>query len=121
MTVTQIVNPYAKPRCRTQDSAATATSQNGSNNNSIFLSTMGCQSQRREGAVKKALKKGTKAKYKAKKTKGLVQTAANGGLAFVPEQDCIICEVHAQKEHLSQLGIDISIPHQKHDVRCPRN
>jgi hypothetical protein len=43
-------------------------------------STMGIQSQNRKGAVKKAMKHGTKPKYKKSRT-SLVQTAVHGGVA----------------------------------------
>jgi hypothetical protein len=74
-------------------------------------STMGIQSQNREGAVKKAMKHGTKPKYKKSRT-SLVQTAVHGGVAFDPTSHCKVCVA-------SRMGLPL--PHRCHDKRCIKN
>ena len=60
-----------------------------------FAATMGIQSQRREGAIKKCKKRATKAKHK------LVKYAINAGVAFNPIKNCGICKA----KHLNLRGI----------------
>jgi hypothetical protein len=95
----QINNPYALPL---QSTLHIMTRNDNCYN---IFSMMGCQSQMRGGAIKSCLKKGTKAKHR--KPKRLVQTAADGGCAFIQEQDCVICAARHQKISMSCLGINV--------------
>jgi hypothetical protein len=65
-------------------------------NNGLFqqwAARVKCMSH--EGAIKSALKKGTKSKYG--KSKQLVQTAADGSHQ---ERDCIICKAHKLEKNV---------------------
>ena len=74
---------------------------------------MGIQSQLRNGSVKACLKKGTKAKYKRRKT----QQSATVAKPFDPTKHCKPCRA----AYLQRLGEDIKIPKRAHHVCCVRN
>jgi hypothetical protein len=83
-------------------------------------STMGIQSQNREGAIKKCRKTATKVKYK-RKQRSLLQSAVTGGLAFYSQRDCLICKARTKSLCLSRFGISVQIPHKPHHSRCTKN
>jgi hypothetical protein len=68
--------------------------------------TMDCQSQRREGSIKKCRKRASQAKHKKKRRKEqhtyIVQGAIGGGRAFDPIKDCTICK--AKQKAGARLG-----------------
>src|SRR5210317_1459409 len=76
--------------------------------------TMGIQSQKRDGAIRKCLKRGTARKKRRSKW---YQTGVDGGDAFVPVLHCCVCK----KLYQSATGKKVSIPHRAHDRRCPKN
>ena len=84
-------------------------------------SSMGCQSQRGLGSVKKCLKRGSKTKYKIVKSslrkKCLVQMGVDGQLAFEANRDCKVC----RGRHLQKFGYCVCITHRPHDIRCVKN
>ena len=114
-----IYNPYATS---TSSKKRTSSNKKSSNNEySLFdTSTMGIQSQNREGAIKKCRKTATKVKYK-RKQRSLLQSAVTGGLAFYSERDCVICKARTKSLCLSRLGISVQIPHKPHHSRCTKN
>jgi hypothetical protein len=74
--------------------------------------TMGIQSQRRDGSIASARRRGTKAKHKLK------QTAISGGVAFAPHLHCSVCKARYQKAR----GIQhVTEPHRSHHKKCPKN
>jgi hypothetical protein len=122
-----MLNPYLNPYRHGSSSSRNENeneNENGSNKEIVVTnsSSMGLQSQRRLGSVKKCLKKGSKAKYKTlksliRKKSGLLQLGVDGGQAFVSHRDCIVCRGH----HLNRMGHSVSISHKPHDIRCGRN
>jgi hypothetical protein len=73
--------------------------------------TMGIQSQRRDGAVKKCKKRATKAKHK------LRNYAIDAGGVFNPIENCMVCKA----KHLNVRGIKTKIPRRAHHKACGRN
>jgi hypothetical protein len=121
MTVAPIYNPYAKNNRHALSAGnhgSRIAASHGSNNQPrTFLEIMGCQSQMREGSIKKCRKKATKAKYK----RNLVQAAVTGGRAFDATNDCRICRAKLKAKQLKRLGVILRIPHRSHDPRCGKN
>ena len=72
--------------------------------------TMGIQSQRRQGSIASARRHGTK-------TKHVLQSAVNGGVAFAPHLHCPVCKAR----HLKARGVTVNEPHRPHHKKCPRN
>ena len=74
---------------------------------------MGCQSQKRNGAIQKCRKRGTRVKHR----QTLVQRSIGGGEAFDPLKHCKICVA----TRLVNLRLRDSVPHRPHHIRCPLN
>ena len=111
-----ISNPYSKnaatPLLKFTYSDSQATNQVVTNQ--VANDTMGIQSQRREGAVKKCKKRGTKLLTKHK----LRQHAINaGGVAFISIENCAVCKA----ANLNAKGIKTRIPKRAHHKACPKN
>ena len=116
---TLIVNPYMRPTPLQQRQI----SRNGQQTNSIARNNqvasqieniaMGIQSQRREGAVRKCMKRGTKLKAKHR----IAQRAIDGSIAFNPIEHCIICKAN----NLNARGIKTRLPKRSHHKACPKN
>jgi hypothetical protein len=120
---TPMLNPYRKS-ANSGNSRNRSNENGGTNNNEINSvvanpSSMGCQSQRGQGSVRKCLKKGSKSKYKiaTQKNKGLVQMGVNGGLAFDSDRDCVKC----RSVYMQKFGFNVSVSHKAHDIRCRKN
>jgi hypothetical protein len=71
---------------------------------------MGIQSQRHDGSIASARRRGTKTNHK------LMQTAISGGIAFAPHLHCPVCKACHQKA----TGIGVNEPHRSHHERCPK-
>ena len=115
------INPYLgfSLRGNFASPAAAHTNSSRSNcNNDDDTSTMGCQSQRREGAIKKCLKRGTRVKFRHRQ---LVQAAIGGGLGFISERDCKQCIAIRIRDQRARLGLKMTLPHRGHNKRCRRN
>jgi hypothetical protein len=132
----KIINPYAKSSSSSgstnaaaaasaaaaaanEDDSTTTTKTNNNKNNNSSTATMGKQSQFRNGAVKNAMKRATKAgKTKAKKfaaqQKNRVQRSMSGGVGFVPHLHCMMCVANDKVKK----GLIATAPHRRHDPRC---
>lgn len=75
---------------------------------------MGIQSQRREGAVKKCKKRGTRLLTSHSCTQYALDA---GGVAFLSIENCDICKA----KHLNSIGITTRIPRRAHNKACSRN
>jgi hypothetical protein len=75
---------------------------------------MGIQSQRREGAIKKCKKRGTKLKTKYSRTQYAIDA---GGAAFISIENCDICKA----KHLISIGIPTRIPKRANHKACSKN
>jgi len=73
----------------------------------------GCQSQNREGSVQKMKEKGAQRNRQARQ----VQTAVDGGIAFIPELHCRQCVAFKKRDQ----GLITKVPHKRHNPKCPRN
>ena len=80
-------------------------------NNTFFSSNMGCQSQRRDGAIAKCKKRATS----RKKKHVIVQCPLPRGVAFVSRLHCRQCIAIAKQKKGGP------VPHKAHDRRCFRN
>ena len=78
----------------------------------VVVVKMGIQSQIRQGSIKKAMKRGTKMKYKRTQ-----QSAIDGGLAFDAQRDCKVCRAKC----LINSGFPTTVPKRAHHTRCPKN
>jgi hypothetical protein len=120
-----MINPYITANSRSCGGGSSCgnENENGRNKKNDIVanpSSMGLQSQRRLGSVKKCLKRGSvMAKYKTprRKKSDLVQLDVDGGRAFESHRDCIVCRGY----HLKAMGQSISIPHKSHHIRCGKN
>ena len=94
----------------------TVSNKQGSIHNFLLgkSSTMGCQSQLRDGSIKACKKRATKAKHRRK---SLTQMGVDGKRAFLPEKDCAVCKA----KHLIKNGVTVAVPHRSHDPRCTHN
>ena len=81
---------------------------------SQVAATMGIQSQRRQGAVKKCKKHGTKLLTKHSRTQYSIDA---GGVAFIAIENCAICKA----KHLNSRGIITRIPKRAHHRACSKN
>lgn len=110
----RMVNPYARR-------STANVSENGGNSNNLShnyhsrpRTTMGIQSQRRDGSIAKCRKRATRTKHVIS---SLVQRSMQGGVAFVPHLHCKQCvglREYAAKTRASK-------PHKVHHPRCPHN
>jgi hypothetical protein len=84
--------------------------------NQVVAATMGIQSQRREGSIKKCRKRATAKKLLTKHSRK--QYAINdGGVAFNSIEHCVVCKA----QHLS-VGVPTTrIPKRAHHKRCSKN
>jgi hypothetical protein len=87
---------------------------------------MGCQSQTRNGAIRRCKKRATKVKRSHKRQRKththVVQGAIGGGRAFDPVKDCIVCKAYCLRVQYQRAGWGlIRIPKRSHHIRCPKN
>jgi hypothetical protein len=106
-----VINPYAVANQPKSGGHGSSTSYTKNAENTTTTNNMGCQSQLREGAIKKCKKKATRTKYKVD------VVARSQGEAFVPLLHCHVCK---SKKLLLQ-GKKIVIPHRSHHKHCPLN
>jgi len=74
---------------------------------------MGIQSQKREGSIAAAKKRGTKHSVGIR----MVQRAVDGGVAFDSALHCKVCKAKARKE----LDKSVKVPHDPHHRKCKLN
>jgi hypothetical protein len=115
-----VINPYAK-----RPAAAASESNDRVNNvaiNSVVTDfTMGIQSQKCNGTIKKCKKMATHRK-KAKKV--YKQYAIGGGEAFVSHLHCCVCKARHLNYLNSRAGgktVKVNIPHRAHHKKCSMN
>jgi hypothetical protein len=102
-----VINPYSNvARQLRMEQQAT---------NQVVAATMGIQSQRREGAVKKCKKRATKLLAKHKLSRQ--QAIDAGGVAFIAIEHCAICKA----KDLNARGIKTRIPKRSHHKACSKN
>ena len=102
-----VINPYSNvARQLRMEQQAT---------NQVVAATMGIQSQRREGAVKKCKKRATKLLAKHKLSRQ--QAIDAGGVAFIAIEHCTICKA----KDLNARGIKTRIPKRSHNKACSKN
>ena len=110
-TPTTIVNPYYRTEEQRQIIRnAQVVAQQQTN--------MGIQSQKRDGAVRKCMKRGTKLKAKHKVVSHHQQAILNGAVAFDPIEHCDICKAQYQND---VLEIPTRVPKRAHHKACVHN
>jgi hypothetical protein len=102
-----IMNPYSKAATNFRKEQQRQLLSSQATNQAA--ATMGIQSQRREGAVKKCKKRGTKLLTKHSRSQYAINA---GGVAFISIENCVICKA----KHLNQR-----IPKRAHHKACPKN
>jgi hypothetical protein len=109
-------NPYRRdlPNQNGKNMPSAASGTNFNQETYSTINNMGCQSQRRNGAIKACKKRSTR----IKSFRTMVQRSFKGGVAFVPSLHCEICVAN----RLIATGHQgVRVPHRFHDVRCPKN